>query len=218
LPKPPGAGVPVHADATSVEQQRPARPVASRAVHGAADGRWKRDEHDLAALASDARMASMPGAVRVELRAELVLPTAPVPPGHHHTAGITMFAADGPRDPDHPNDPPARAPGARDVPLSPLAPADSACPSVDLLTAGAVLAAARKLALGLLEQLGVEDTAVLRDGALEPRAATAADQQLVHQHAAALGLPVEALSPAGRVEQDRDLKARARALVEPPPP
>src|SRR4051794_40021127 len=53
VPQPPGGGMTVHAGASPVEQQRSAGPVVGRPVNGAADGRWKWDKYDLAALASD---------------------------------------------------------------------------------------------------------------------------------------------------------------------
>lgn len=69
----------------------------------------------------------------------------------------------------------------------------------------------------LLEQFGVEDTAVLRaDGTLSARSAAESDQQLVHQHAVALGLPVAEPSPMDRWAQAAALRQQARDLLAPP--
>jgi hypothetical protein len=47
-----GGGVAIHAGAYPVEQDRPAGPVADRAVDGPTDRRWQGHQYDLGALAA----------------------------------------------------------------------------------------------------------------------------------------------------------------------
>lgn len=52
MPETPGGGVPVHPGPAGVEQDRPCKPVADRAVDGATDRGWQRDQDDLGSLSA----------------------------------------------------------------------------------------------------------------------------------------------------------------------
>lgn len=45
-------GMPVHPHSAPVQQERASRTLTNRAINRAADRGWKRDQHDLAALAT----------------------------------------------------------------------------------------------------------------------------------------------------------------------
>lgn len=110
------------------------------------------------------------------------------------------------------------APGATDLPLGTTPPAAGPVTIFlrQLTSAAGLVRVARQLAVGLLEQMGVEQTIVLRaDGTLDAFAAAAADQQLVHQHAAKLGLPVDALSPMERRTRYQAMLDAARRQLSP---
>jgi hypothetical protein len=54
-PEPPGGGVPVHAGAAAVEQDRAGVPGAGCAIDGPSDRWWQRDQDHLGALAADSQ-------------------------------------------------------------------------------------------------------------------------------------------------------------------
>lgn len=165
-----------------------------------------------------ARLRNLPDGTRVDVQAEIVMPTSVLPPGHRQPATITVHLVDSGRDADAPQQPPTRTPAGKALPLSRLSPARRTCTARDLRAPAAAVKATRALVRALLEQFGVEDTAVLRsDGTLEPRRAAEEDQQLVHQHAVTLGLPVDEASPMDRRAQAAALRQQARDLVAPPP-
>jgi hypothetical protein len=72
-------------------------------------------------------------------------------------------------------------------------------PLADMQDARARLQAAHGLAADLLAMFGIDAPSVLRaDGSLDPYGAAVDRQQIIHQHARHLGLPVDDVSPGDR--------------------
>jgi hypothetical protein len=109
-------------------------------------------------------------------------------------------------------------PGSFDLPLVSEPPASPA-ESVDLSALAdprEAVRVAHRLARSLLEHFGVEEAKLLRaDGTVDPFAAAEGDQQLVYQHARAIGLEVDPQSPADRRRRYDELIAQARAQLRP---
>jgi hypothetical protein len=109
-------------------------------------------------------------------------------------------------------------PGSFDLALVNEPPA-SAAETVDLSALAdprEAVRVAHRLARSLLEHFGVEEAKLLRaDGTVDPFAAAEGDQQLVHQHARAIGLSVDPQSPADRRRRYDELIAEARAQLRP---
>jgi len=139
-------------------------------------------------------------------------------PDFHNPRPRGVRVVDEHRDPDgHPVGEFA-PPGTVDLPLGADAPAAGplAVPLATLTNPGSLVHAARRLAVGLLEHAGIEQTAMLRpDDTLDVFAAAAADQQAVHQHAERLGLPVDPHNPADRRRRYDELLAKARRWLIP---
>ncbi len=164
-----------------------------------------------------ARLRGLPDGTRVDARAEIVAPAPVEPPRHRQPSTVTVRLVDSGRDPDAPGQGPAATPHGRTLPLADVTSASRGCTARDLRAPAEAVRQARALVRDLLEQFGVEDTAVLRaDGTLSARSAAESDQQLVHQHAVALGLPVAEPSPKDRRAEAAALRQQARDLLAPP--
>jgi len=89
----------------------------------------------------------------------------------------------------------------------------------DLQDPVALVGLARRLSITLLEHFGIVTATVLRppgdtDPLIDPLRAPEGWQQLVYQHARALELPVDDLSPTGRRARYDELLAQARAALQ----
>jgi len=173
---------------------------------------------ELELLVDHARSSGSGAGAVLQLEVRLELPAALSLEGHHEPRPIGVRLVHEQRDADGRRVDDEPLPGAADLPLS-----ETPCAAPALAVVLEVLSepqelvrTARRLATGLLEHFGVEQTAVLRpDGTLDAFAAAGAQQQLVHQHARRLGLPVDAHSPLDRRRQCDQLLAEARARLTP---
>ncbi|MGY1691127.1 hypothetical protein [Geodermatophilus sp. SYSU D01105] len=151
------------------------------------------------------------------LQAQVMLPTDLAIPGVHDPRQLGVRIVEEVRDEDEHRLGDRPVPGGYDLPLGSTPP--TATELVELPAAEdprAVVQTARHLAGGLLEYFGVEGTALLRaDNTVDAFAAAEGDQQVTHQHARAVGLPVDPRSPAERRRRYEEMVVEARAQLRP---
>jgi hypothetical protein len=162
------------------------------------------------------RLQSLPGGTEVALAAQLAVLGVDQGALGRGARSRELLLVDSPRHPDHPDDLPAQVLRSRTLPLNDLPTVQLRLQASYLNEAPGRVRAARDLAQQILDRFGVEDTAVLLDGTVQPRAAAVHHQQLLYQHARLHGLPVDDLSPADRLEQASRLRADADELLQPP--
>lgn len=155
----------------------------------------------------------------VRLRAILLSPAQLTHQLAHNPQGQRLRLVSERRDADGHRLDDATVSRSTDLPTGQPLTTDVVSATVAELESPAVLVgAARRLTIGLVEHFGAETTVVLRpartDGPLvDPLSAPEALQQLVHQHARALGLRVDGLSPADRRRLADEHRTRARAVL-----
>lgn len=159
-----------------------------------------------------APMAAGQGEATVFFQARLLLPDRLTHLQAYSRHGVRLVAAH--RDEDGHRSSDSVVPGATDLRLGLASPGvDPLRTTVEALSDPARLVRiTRSMAVELLEGFGVEDTSVLRaDGTLDELAA--GDQQVVWQHAGAMGLVRDPASPVQRRQRYDELLAQARAAL-----
>lgn len=148
----------------------------------------------------------------VFLQARLMLPDRLNHPEAYPSHGVRLVAAR--RDEDGHRSADSRVPDATDLRMGSAPPEVSPLRTTveALMDPARLVRITRSMAVELLEGFGVEDTSVLRaDGTLDELAA--ADQQEVWEHADAMNLTRDSVSPAQRRQRYDELLAQARAAL-----
>ena len=157
-------------------------------------------------------MAADRGDATVFLQARLMLPEQLTHPEAYPRHGVRLVAAT--RDEDDHRSADSAVPGATDLQLG-LAPPEGGplrTTVAALSDPARLVGITQSMVVELLDRFGVEETSVLRaDGTLDELAA--GDQQLVWDHAGALGLTRDPISPDQRRQRYDELLAQARAAL-----
>lgn len=150
------------------------------------------------------------------VQAYLLLPPQLTRAKHHHSATVGVRVVDERRDADGHRAAEHAAIGSTALALG----AEAVTSEMLLISTGwlsepaALVGFAHQMAVQLLEHFGLEATSVLTDeGQLDELAAAETDQQAIWQHAQALGLTCDPLSPAERRRRHEALVEQARAAL-----
>ncbi len=170
----------------------------------------------LEVLAHHVGTTSVAPSASLNLEASLEPPVGISMRGHHNSEPLGVRLVREIRDVDGERLCDEAPPGAVDLPLGQPVGAHLTVTAQTLHDARGLVRTARRLAVRLLEHFGIEETTVLHeDGTLDAFAAARAEQQPVHQHAEALGLPVDPNSPQDRRRKYEEKLAEARARLRP---